>query len=208
MDTFPPNSKTTRSEPQEEKKLKRLTSADPIRRKKGLGKQFRETFVVGDARTATHYVLFDVLIPAAKDALADAFSQGIEKLIFGESRHRRGMRTPSSGATGYVNYNRMSRPDDRPPMPNRGMSKRARSRHDFDEIVLESRSEAEEVIDGLFEVVSRYGQASVADLYDLTGLESTHIDHKWGWTDLRGATVSRLRNSGYLLDLPETESLG
>jgi hypothetical protein len=86
------------------------------------------------------------------------------------------------------------------------MSRQARARHDFDEIVLESRTEAEEVIDRLFDLVSRYESATVADLYELVGLASSHTDHKWGWTDLRGAGVSRVRG-GYLLDLPDPHPL-
>jgi hypothetical protein len=86
------------------------------------------------------------------------------------------------------------------------MSQRGRAKHDFDEIVLDQRAEAEEVIDRLYDVVNKYEQATVADLYDLVGLSSTHTDHKWGWTDLRGAGVSRIRD-GYLLDLPDPEPL-
>jgi hypothetical protein len=54
--------------------------------------------------------------------------------------------------------------------------------------------------------VSRYESASVADLYELVGLSSVHTDNRWGWTDLTGAGVSRIRG-GYLLDLPEPEPL-
>jgi len=43
--------------------------------------------------------------------------------------------------------------------------------------------------------------------YELVGLDSTHTDHKWGWEELTGAGVSRIRG-GYLLDLPEPEPLG
>ena len=86
------------------------------------------------------------------------------------------------------------------------MSRRARSQHDFDEVILDSRVEAEEVIDKLYEVVSRYGSATVMDLYELVGLPSSHTDNKWGWTSLRGAGVSRA-HGGYLLDLPEPQPL-
>lgn len=203
MEEFPSNSFASR-EPgkQEEKKIERVTSTDPTRRRKSLRKQFHETFLAGDARSAMQYVIFGVLIPAAKDALAEAGSQGIERLIFGESRRSRGIARPG-GPTGYVSYNRYSM-SDKPPLPL--MSRRARVRHDFDEIVLESRVEAEEVIDRLFDLCSRYGTATVGDLYELTGIQGTHTDQKWGWTDLRGSGVSRVRN-GYLLDLPEPEPL-
>lgn len=212
MDEFPPNSRRVQGNDKPPKRVERVTSAEAVRRKKSLSKQFKATFLAGDPRTAMNYVVFHVLIPAAKDALAEAGASGIEKLIFGEHRHgRRGGGGPSAGPTGYVNYRGMSsgRPDDRPPMPTRagGISRRARARHDFDEIVLESRPEAEEVIDRLFDLISRYEVATLSDLYELTGLESSHTDNKWGWTEMRGASVSRVRSGGYLLNLPDPEPL-
>jgi hypothetical protein len=48
----------------------------------------------------------------------------------------------------------------------------------------------------------------VDELYEMTGIASTHTDRKWGWTSLPGAKVVRLRTGGFLLDLPEPEALG
>lgn len=205
MDEFPPNSvksKQPEVEVKEEKKVERVTSGEATRRKKSLGKQFKTTFFGGDFKGSIQYAISAVLIPAAKDAMVEAGSQGIERLIFGESRRRGGMR--SSGPLGYVSYNRMSQPSPNKPAP--ALSQRARSQHDFDEIVLESRQEAEEVIDRLYDLLSRYEEASVADLYELTGIKSTHVDQQWGWTNLKGSGVSRVRG-GYLLDLPNPEHL-
>lgn len=198
---FPPNSEASK------KNVERVTSGDVVRKKKSLRKQFSETFVAGDMKTAVRYVMFDVLLPAAKDMVVEAGSAGIEKLIFGDSRRRRGASAPQSGPTGYVSYNRYSGPmTSGLNAAQRVMSRQGRARHDFDEIVLDQRVEAEEVIDRLFDLVSRYESATVADLYELVGLASSHTDHKWGWTDLRGAGVSRIRD-GYLLDLPDPEPL-
>ena len=203
---YPPNSEASKRRAREEEKdIKRVTSEDPVRRKKSLGKQFKETFVAGDVKSTVRYGVFDVLIPAAKDTVVEVLSQGIEKLIYGDSRRRPGSTPPQSGPTGIISYNRY-RMQSRQTAPQRVMSRQARSRHDFDEVVLTSRTEAEEVIDRLFEVVSRYGTATVADLYELVGITGTHTDNKWGWTDLRGAGVSRVRG-GYLLDLPEPQPL-
>jgi hypothetical protein len=207
MDTpdFPPNSERSKKGVPDGKNISPVVTGTAVRRRKSLRKQFKETFVAGDAKTAVSYVLFEVLLPAAKDMVVEAGSQGIEKLIFGESR-RRSLTRPPSGPTGHISYNRYSS-GSRLTGPERAISRAARAQHNFDEIVLDQRAEAEEVIDRLFEVVSRYGSASVADLYELVGLDSTHTDHKWGWEELTGAGVSRIRG-GYLLDLPEPEPLG
>lgn len=201
---FPSNSERSRQGTQNEKNISPVVSSGAVRRKKSLRKQFSETFVAGDARTAIRYVLFDVLLPAAKDMVVEAGAQGIEKLIFGDSR-RRGSIPPQTGPYGHIAYNRYSS-GSRYSGPQRALSRQARARHNFDEIVLDQRSEAEEVIDRLFDLVSRYESASVADLYELVGLASAHTDNKWGWTDLQGAGVSRVRG-GYLLDLPEPHPL-
>jgi hypothetical protein len=204
---FPPNSEASKKET-EDKNLSRVTSSDVVRKKKSLRKRFSESFIAGTPKLAFQFVVLDVLLPAAKDMVVEATHSGMEKLIYGEAR-RRGSLPPQSGSLGYVNYGRFSSgPPGRGGLSSsqRAMSRQARARHDFDEILLDSRTEAEEVIDQLFEVINRYGAATVADLYELVGLASTHQDHKWGWTDIRGAGVSRDRN-GYLLDLPDPHPL-
>lgn len=201
MEQFPPNSRKaeTRAEP---KAIERVTSAKAVRRKQPLGRKFRQTFFGGDARSAVEYMAVSVLIPAAKEAIVEAASSGFERLVYGDTRPKRGR--PTSGPLGYVAYNRQgpARSDDRPPMPNR-LPRQSRARHQFSDIVINSRQEAEEVIDRMFDLISKYDSASVADLYELTGLKSDHVDVKWGWNNLQGATVNRVRGGGYLLDLPE-----
>ena len=76
-----------------------------------------------------------------------------------------------------------------------------RARLNFDDIILESRGEAEEVLSHLLELVENYGVASVADLYELVGITGSFTDNKYGWTNLSTASVSRVRD-GYLLNLP------
>lgn len=194
----------------ETKKIEKITQGEVVRRKKPLGKRFAETFVGGDAKGVWGYVTLDVLVPAAKDAIADAFSTGIERMLFGDSRGP-SRRARSGYSGGHVSYNRFSSSSsspyrDSPNDPRRQMSRRGRSQHDFDEIILETRVEAEEVIDRLFDLVSRYESATVADLYELVGVSGSFVDNKWGWTDIRGAGVTRVRN-GYLLDLPKPDPL-
>lgn len=207
MDTpdFPSNSERGQKGP--DKNIERVTTSDVVRKKKSLRKQFTDVFIAGTAKQAAQYVVMDVMLPSARDMLSETTNSFIDKLIYGDKSRRRGSTPPQSGPTGYVQYNRPAY--TRPPWsssPQRALSREARAKHDFDEIVLNSRVEAEEVIDRLYDVVSRYESVSVADLYGLVGLTSAHTDHKWGWTDIRGAGVQRVRD-GYLLDLPAPEPL-
>lgn len=202
---FPPNSDKSRlgeTEEKTEKDVKQVTSTPAIRRKKGLGKQFKSIFFGGDAKTALSYGIYEVVIPSAKEMILDFGRETLEKLIMGTSRRQRN--APTSGPGGYVSYNRYAMGQQA--QPSRTISRAARVRHQFDEIVLETRSEATEVLDRLYELVDKYGSASVADLYELAGVAATHADQKWGWEELRGAGVGRVRG-GYLLELPDPEPL-
>lgn len=207
MDEFPSNSKHTRQPPQrEEKQIRRVTEAEVVRRKKPLGKRFLSHFFGGDARAAWAYVLYDHLIPDAKYTIWDSFTSGIERSIFPDSDPRRS-RARRGGGMSHVNYNNRYSSSDRRDRDERPqLSRRARTLHDFDEIILPHRVDAEEVIDALFELLSKYEVATVGNLYDLVGVSSNFTDEKYGWTDLRGARVERVRN-GYLLDLPRPEPI-
>jgi len=207
MESYPPNSRKPPKPVEEEpKKIEKVIEGTVIRRKKPAWKRITESFGGGDFRTVGSYVMLEVLIPAAKDTLADVVSQGIERMLFGEARSA-SRRTGYRPGQGYVSYNRYGPKTqygrrDEPRNP----SRKARTTHDFDEIILSTRVEAEEVIDRLFDIVARYESASVKDLYELVGVPPNYTDDKWGWTDIRGAGVTRI-TGGYLLDLPKTEPL-
>lgn len=188
------------------KKIERVTSVEAERRKRGVGRRFKETFVGGSARMAFDYMVLEVVIPAIQDTMIDAFQGGVERLIRGEGRSRRGSAPPSYSNLGHVNYQGMS--SSKPPT-SRTLSREARTRHDFRDIVIPSRQEAEEVLERMFDIFSRYGTVTVSDLYELTGIQSSHTDNKWGWSSLRGSRVESMRGGrGYLVALPNPEPLG
>jgi hypothetical protein len=206
---FPSNSHNPSPEPKPEtdKVVLKVVTGEVVRRKKPLGNRFMATFFGGDGSGVFDYVIKDVLLPAARDMVADAVSQGVERLIFGETRNRRPGSRGTSG--GPVNYSRYSTPsparrNDRE--ESRPISRRARASHDFDEIILSSRGEADDVLNKLYDMLEKYGTVSVSDLYDLVGSTSSYTDEKWGWTELRDSSVTRTRN-GYLLNLPPAEPL-
>lgn len=217
MEEFPSNSNTNKvvkksSEPkkskslEDERKVERIVTSEVVRRKKPLGTRFMETFAGGNARTVFGYVLYEVLVPAAKDMVSDATSTGVDRMLYGETsrsnrgRHQSTMGRMVSEAVSRTQYNSIS---SQGRGPARDISRKARSTHDFDEILLESRHAAEEVIDQLFSLTDKYGEAKVADLYMMVGITPGFMDERWGWTDMRGSRPVRTRSNLYLLDLPQ-----
>lgn len=205
--SFPANSHKSKAKP-EERKLEKVVSGKVIQQKKGLTKRFSESFLGDDTRSVGAYILYDVLIPAAKAMISDMVGGGIEMLLFGE---KRGHNTKRDGGRSYTSYGSYYKTSDRDRdrdnrSDRRDISNSGRARHDFDEIVLETRGEAEEVLSHMVDLTIDYGMASVADLYELVGIDGAFTDNKYGWTDLRNANVSRVRG-GYLINLPKTRAL-
>lgn len=211
MEDYPSASRTTRhtetkEETGPEKNIKKVVENGVTRRKKPLGRRIKDMFIGSeDARGIGTYLLNDVAVPALKDTISDLVTQGIERALFGEARS--GSSRRRGGVGGHVSYNSISRSSRRAEEPRRrDISPRGRATHDFDEIVLETRAEGMEVLEGMFDLLSQFGVVSVADMYELLGESSNFIDRKWGWEELQGSQVVKVRG-GYLLDLPRTISI-
>jgi hypothetical protein len=208
MQDFPANSrKAKETEPREQ--IKPVTTAETVRRKRGLGRKFKDTFIAGSGKDVVSYMVEDHLIPEIRDMLVNALQGGIERLFNGD--HRNGRPRPGRGTwmgsnVGHVNYQGMSQTSK--PSASKTVSGKARARHAFDEVVIPGKYEANEVLDRMYDILSRQGEVSVADLYALTGIRAEHTDMKWGWTTLRGSRSVEVRKlGGWLLDLPEPEEL-
>lgn len=194
---FPSNSHKRKEETKKpEKKVEKVTSGKVVKQKKTLGKKFTETFLGDNIESVSSYIIYDVIIPAAKNMISDTVSNGIEMLLFGQTR---GSRTRRDRGKSYVSYSNYYKDRDRD--RDRQVSQRNRARHNFDDIILESRGEAEEVLSYLVDLTEDYGMASVADLYDLVGVTSNFTDNKYGWDNLSSGRVVPVRG-GYLLELP------
>ena len=151
-----------------------------------------DVFISEDASNVKSYIVMDVLVPAVKKAISDIVRDGIDMILYGESRSRK------SNSSSYVSYRDYSRSDDR----DRFRDSRTRSGYNHDDIILESRGEAEEVLTRMDELIDTYGVVSVADLYDLIGKSCEYTDNKYGWTNIRNAEPIRVRD-GYMLKLPK-----
>jgi len=187
----------------ERKKLDPVVKKPAVKQKKSLGKKFREVFLGDETQSVGDYVIHDILVPALKSMFNDMVSGGVEMMLFGERSNRRSNIARDRGRS-YVSYSNYYRSDDR--RDRRDISPTTRSRHDFDEIVFDSRGEAEEVLSHMVDLTIEYGMVSVADFYELSGIEAQFTDNKYGWTNLRDACTDRTRN-GYVLRLPQARPL-
>lgn len=196
MDNYKPNSHKSKEEQKEstsEKKVEKVISGTAKSKKKNEIQKFAEVFISEDVNNVKSYILLDVLIPAIKKAVSDIVTNGIDMILYGESE-----KTKKNSTSSKISY-RSYYDNDQKYSYNSSAVKRGYS---YDDIILNNRGEAEDVLARMDELVATYGIASVADLYDLVGITGNYTDNKYGWTDVRSATVVRTRD-GYLIKLPK-----
>lgn len=199
MAEYPNNSHNAREKRPEgsgppDKKLEKVVSGGTKTRKKSEVKKFANIFVPEDVENVKSYILIDVIVPGIKNAIADCVSI----MLFGEAGRLGGRNSKGSQASYQRYYD--DRRDDR-----RDYGRpRAVSGFDYDDIIFDTRGDADLVLDQMESAINQYSLVSVADLYDLAGITCrSYTANKYGWTDLRGAKVVRVRD-GYILELPRT----
>lgn len=192
------------------KNIEKVVVGEVIVQKKPIGRKFRDMIIAADFKSVFGYVIHDIFVPAAKNMLVDSAAKGAERMVYGEyaARSRRGpIHGPGPRMTYNSPINRGYNPRDSRALPQGGeISPRRATRLDRADFILTSKEEAELVLERMTDIIDQYDVVTVADLNELVGHPTTHIDNKWGWIYL-GDVQIRQTNSGYMIDFPPAEPL-
>lgn len=176
------------------KEVKKVTTGKVTARKKPLGKKLVNLFISEDIPNIKDYILYEVLIPTIRTTVVDTIKNSTDMLFFGKVQGK------NSGQKSYTSYSSYSR-DDRP-----RYAKVARS-FEVEDVMFETRSDAEEVLANLKDLIRRYRCASVADLYEASGVQGNgYTDRDWGWFNLDNVRVVNFRGD-WVIDLPRPEDI-
>ena len=196
-DNLPDNSHKSRNEKKELPDGKRAEKVvhGKVKTKKNDVRKLTDIFIAEDAANVKNYILMDVIVPSVKKAIYDLIVGALDMSLYG-AHGGGGGRRPIADKVSYTDYNSVSRRDER--SYNRTQTA---SGYSYDDIILDSRGEAEAVLSRMDEVMEEYGQVRVADLYDLVGVTGNYTDNNYGWTNIRNAEVVRVRD-GYKIKMP------
>ncbi len=198
MEEYKPNSHKSREEQDTSlstKKMEKVISGTAKTKRKNDIQKFADVFISEDVNNVKSYILMDVLVPAIKKAISDIVTNGIDMILYGESGKTK--RNTSASKVSYRSYYEggNTRRDYNTP--------KNRSGFDYDDIVFETRGDAESVLDAMNEALSQYDNVSVLDLYDLANIPTdNYAGRNYGWTNIEGCKVVRVRD-GYILKLPK-----
>ena len=180
--------------PAEEKRVEKVVQGK-VKTKKNNARKLADVFVHEDMANVKNYVIYDVVVPFLKKALYESVTGAFDMILFG-GRGGGDRKRSRADRVSYTDYSSSSRRDDHSYSRNR-----TNSGYSYDDLVFETRGEAEAVLSRMDEIMEEYDFVRVADMYDLAGMTGEYTDNKYGWTNIRNAKVVRVRD-GYMIEMP------
>lgn len=196
---IPSNSKNVKKNEQSRPPVKKIaTKSEVVNKKGGILKSIATRFIKEDLGDMREWFIDEVIIPGIQDTFFDA----LEMLFYGRSSHRgRGNGYYNKSYSSY--YRGSSYSDDR----RRDSMRREKDdraavnvKISYDDIILENKGAAQEVVNEMRSRIREYDYATIADLYQMVELPSDYNDHDWGWFDENAIGIKHVRE-GFLIDV-------
>ena len=181
---------------EEPKKVQKIVKGEARTKKRSGVMKLADIFLPEDVDSIKKHVIYDVIIPAAKKIISDT----VDTYLYGENSSN--LKKNTSSRISYENSFVSN-------LRNKSYDKavKIQKSHMFNEILFERRGDAEAVLVQMEELIDTYGTATVADLYDSSGITAgSYVDNNWGWDDIRTARVVRDRD-GFLLKFPKAKPI-
>ncbi len=187
------------------------------KKKKPLGARLKETFLSDESDGIGSFIVWDLLVPAAKDTFYDLVMGVLGISLYGDSSSRGGRGRKGGGNVirgGYRDYSTTSkvattRDDDR--------RYGRRNRRFVDDVAIPdtyengrripARTNAMDVLSDMQDLIVKYGKCTVADYYGMLGQDWDPMDKNWGWTNLDRVNIKMIPGGDCILDLPQIEQV-
>lgn len=191
MQSYKPNSHRFKEEQKaagsEEKRVNHVVNG-AAKAKPNKARKLAGIFISDDITNVKSYILNDVLLPSLKKAVLGAIDMALPGGSVGYNKRS------SESKVSYRKY--YDEPGDR-----QRVSNVQRDRFDHDDIIFETRGDAELALDEMHAILDHYKIVRVADLYDIAQLSQPYTSNRYGWTNLRSAEIIRA-GGGYIIRLP------
>lgn len=166
--------------------LQKIIKSEAKVKKPSSVRKFAEVFLAEDIDSIKSAVWNDYIVPYTKKTIIGAVDFMLNGRNSTVNRNQY-----SNSRYGYTSYNTINQP----PRPVDSYKPRS-NRHDYNTIAIDSKGEAEAVLFAMEERIRDYGRVSIADFYDLIGIDCDFTDYKYGWNDLSNTYIHRM-NDGY-----------
>jgi hypothetical protein len=226
MEDYQANSNVAKKKAEEEtdpkkpkKEIVKVVKGEVVRAPAPWGSKLKSIFFGADFKRVSYYVGSEVLLPAIRRMIYDTGTAALGQAIFGEApiQRKRDPQFPGDYKS-RIQYNQQyGGPLARARMLEEEELDRARLRRgtttsrrpgtfSMDDFAHPTRDDAATTLETMLECIDQYKEVTVAEYYEMIGIPSNYMDHKWGWTYLADAEIRQTRH-GFVLDLPKAEPL-
>ena len=200
MDEFDYKPNSNKAKEERKETIQPVVKANVRRKKKSGLKKVANILLAEDIEDAKARLIGDVVIPAIRQAIHDIFDRGSDLMFFGQDSKNG---KPRASRVSYKDYYDSDKKTlERYKTPPKTL--------EYNDVIFDSRSEAEEVLFKMDELIEVYGSASVADFYEFAGITGDYPANSYGWTDIRSAHIDRVRDNGeygYTIVFPRARPL-
>lgn len=184
----------------EPKDVKPVTKGVVVKKPKTLGRKFADFFFEDMSfKEVAALFITERLLPDLKDGVYGLFDGFLETLFYGKVTKKSGRQ---NGGT-YTSYSSYSGSKREKPYH----STANRVANNFDDIIFESRQDADAVLEEMCILCEKYQSASIGDFYDSARVSRNGFtDNNFGWTSMQGAYVTRGRG-GWVICMPKVIEL-
>lgn len=193
MTNYKPNSHRSKELAEtNEKKIEKVTTGKVAKKRNNIRKFSSALVAEEDSDNLKKYIIWDVLIPAGKKMIQEI----VNTILYGVGASRGNGSTAASriAYNGYYGRNGST-------YSSSTRSNKTRAGYSYDDIELDSRIDAENILQRMEEILDTYDIVTVSDLYELAGLSSDFPDTKYGWKSLNRAEIINTGHS-FLIKMP------
>lgn len=207
---------STNSKAVEPRTVEKVIVSEVIVKKKPLSDKVKNLIIEVDPKGIAEQLFWDRWVPSIKLMVFDFFSETMKLTLFRGEGHRGSNVHRPGPRYDYTNSNPLigGRPSrdprgaiiDVPSSMRRNPTRMQAEQTTQADYIVTSMSDAERILDTMREYIDRYDVVKLAEFHEMLGLQSTPIEHRWGWINLIGASVKPVQR-GFLIDLPPAEPL-
>lgn len=182
-----------------EKKISPVVSSAKKKKRSVFDKIF-DVFISENLEGTRNPSILGVIIPEIKKTVLEVIDVFL---------HPDGKRSYTSRSTTKISYrDYYNKGNNDYPREEYGRRSQVASVMDYDNVVFDSRGDAEMVLQSMDEILSHYGVVSIADYYELCDIDdANYTTNKYGWKDIRNAQVVRVGHNEYKIKLPRAMPL-
>lgn len=187
--------------PQEAKKKIEQVVSGAVKVKRPATRRFFDFVFAESPKVLVKRIGTDVMWPRFKASLEESGNSFLHGMFWGAAGNRPASTivpgTVLRGGMGTA-YNHISNPTGQ--MMALQASQQTSSGN-YQDLCLPTQQQAETLLANMWELLNQYRRVAVGDLYEAAGITPAISDNAYGWTNLDGARISKIRE-GYLLELP------